>query len=60
MNKETMLKGAGYILVIILIANLILFAFRIIKGIIFWIIIMGMALWAYVLLPNIKKKFIPS
>ena len=53
MNK---LKILGYILVVILILNVFLFAFRIINWIVFWIIIALGAVFVYFILPKLKKN----
>lgn len=53
MNK---LKLLGVIGTLILIANVFLFAFRIITSLIFWIIIMIMAGLVYLVLPRIRKS----
>ncbi|MDO8657071.1 MAG: hypothetical protein Q7K45_07590 [Nanoarchaeota archaeon] len=50
------LKFLGTIGTIILVANIFLFAFRIITPLVFWIIIGVMAGLVYVGLPRWKKK----
>ena len=52
MNK---LKVMGIIGAIILVANVFLFAFRVITPLVFWIIIGVMAMVVYVGLPRWKK-----
>ncbi len=56
MDKETILKVIGYIFLIILLANIILFSFRIISWQIFWLVLGMSALVVYGILPRIKKK----
>ncbi len=50
------LKIMGYFILIILVLNLLLFAFRIISGLVFWgVIVVGAAL-VYWVLPRMKKE----
>lgn len=42
-------------LIIILVANLILFAFRLYNGLVFWIVVILGALMAYLVLPRMKQ-----
>lgn len=56
MEKEKILKLIGYGVLAILILNLVMFALKIITGIIFWVVIILAALFVYKLLPKIKKK----
>ena len=56
MEKKHLLKLTGYSLVAILILNMILFALRIISGLVFWIIIVVGAVIAYWVLPRLKNQ----
>ncbi len=53
MNK---LKLVGWLVLAILIANLLLFAFRVINQVVFWGIIIAGAIFVYKGLPILKKK----
>jgi len=56
MNNQQKLKLTGYLILIILIANLILFALRLINWITFWgVIILGF-LFVWKILPKLKEK----
>ncbi|MBW2996017.1 hypothetical protein KY332_01820 [Candidatus Woesearchaeota archaeon] len=50
------LKTIAIILLIVVIANLVLFSFGLITPFLFWIIILAIALIAYYIIPNLKKK----
>ncbi|MBU0470042.1 MAG: hypothetical protein KKA62_00190 [Nanoarchaeota archaeon] len=54
MNSKN-IKILGYAGLIILLLNLVLFALRIINGTIFWAVIVIGAIFAYVILPRLKK-----
>jgi len=56
MRKSNFVKNVSIILIVILISNLILFAFRKINPLLFWIIIMVIALIAYKGLPKKSTK----
>ena len=53
MNK---LKLVGWLVLAILIANLLLFAFRVINQVVFWGIIIAGAIFVYKGLPILKRK----
>lgn len=55
MNSNT-LKFVGIVMFIILIANMILFAMRIISDVIFWGIIIFGAIFAYLVLPKLREE----
>jgi hypothetical protein len=50
------LKLAAIALVILVIANMILFALRKISALTFWFVIGAMALITFYILPNMKKQ----
>ncbi len=52
---ELKLKAVGVLGTLILIGNISLFAFRIITPLIFWIVIIVMAVLVYIGLPKWKK-----
>ena len=52
---KDVVKWIGMLVLVILILNLILFALRIITDIIFWAIIILAAIFAYKILPRMKK-----
>lgn len=54
MNSKT-LKTFGIIFVIILLANMILFALKTINGLVFWLIILIVALIAFFVIPKFNK-----
>ena len=54
--KNKNLKFLVFLIVLILIANLVLFAFRKISDIVFWAMIIIAAVFAYFILPKIKKN----
>ena len=56
MKKEDLLKLIGFGVLIILVVNLILFALQIIKTLIFWIVIILTAVFAYKILPKLRKN----
>ena len=56
MMKSSTLKMIGIVLVIVLILNVFLFAFRVINWIVFWIIIALGAVFVYFILPKLKKN----
>ncbi|MDP3733862.1 MAG: hypothetical protein Q8R37_01410 [Nanoarchaeota archaeon] len=56
MNRKDLLTLIGLGFVLILVINLVLFALRIIKTVLFWVIIILAAVFVYKLLPLIKKK----
>ena len=49
------LKVIGYVLIVIMVMNIILFSFRIIGWQIFLVILAGGVLFVYVILPKLKK-----
>ncbi|MBI4151508.1 hypothetical protein HY496_00940 [Candidatus Woesearchaeota archaeon] len=53
MNPTT-LKVIGYAVMIILVLNLLLFAFRVISGLVFWIVIICGAVFVYFVLPKMR------
>ena len=50
------LKLVAIILLALAILNLVLFALGIISTLFFWVIIIGLALVAFYIIPNIKEK----
>ncbi len=50
-----MKKEFSYLVLIVLIANLVLFAFQLIDQLLFWGIIISGALYAYKILPRLRK-----
>lgn len=57
MTPQLLLKIVGIILALILILNLVLAALRKISWITFWVVIVIEAVFAYVVLPRLKKKW---
>lgn len=55
MERTKALKLVGYVLTLILILNIALFAFRVIDWIVFWGVIIAGALFVYMILPKLKK-----
>ncbi len=55
MNKEKSLKIIGISAVVVLVLNMILFALRLINGLVFWGIIIVGAVFAFKVLPKIQK-----
>ena len=53
--KQEHLKLIGYLVLLLLVLNLVVFALRLISGILFWIIIIMGAIFVYKLLPKLKK-----
>lgn len=53
--KSNQLKIIGYVVFVILILNLILFALGKISDVIFWVVIVLGAIFVYKVLPKIKK-----
>ncbi|MEK6809420.1 MAG: hypothetical protein AABY40_01995 [Nanoarchaeota archaeon] len=56
MEKANLLKLIGIGAVLILVLNMILFALRIISGLVFWGVIIVGAVFAFKVLPKINKK----
>jgi len=57
MNNQQRLKLIGYVVLIVLLANLFLFAFQLVNWIFFWGIIIIGAVFVWKVLPWLKKKF---
>jgi len=55
MSKKP-LKVLGYVILFILLLNLLLFAFRVISGLLFWGVIVVGAVFVYLILPKMKKE----
>ncbi|MBI2581618.1 hypothetical protein HYV87_00630 [Candidatus Woesearchaeota archaeon] len=55
MDRKRFLKIIGLIAVLVLVANMILFALRIINGLVFWAVIIVGAVFAFKVLPKMKK-----
>ena len=55
MSKQQRLKLVGYFVMIILVANLILFAFRLVNWIFFWGVIILGAVFVYKVLPKMRS-----
>ncbi len=53
--KSNYLKLLGLLIVLLLVVNLVLFALKIIAGLLFWAIIIVAAIFAYKFLPKIVK-----
>jgi len=53
--RKQQLKWIGYIVLIILILNMILFALGIVNWIVFWGIIIAGAIFVYKVLPRMKE-----
>jgi len=56
LKKEKFLKVIGISAVILLVLNMILFALRIINGLVFWGVIIVGALFAFKVLPKLNSK----
>ncbi len=54
MNKR-FLKIIGIGAILLLVANMILFALKIINGLVFWAVIIAGAVFAFKVLPKMKK-----
>ena len=54
--NERAIKILGSVVMLIVVINLILFAFRVIDGTIFWAVIVFGAVFTYVVLPKLKKN----
>jgi len=54
-KREDLLKLIGVSIIIFLLLNLLLFALKIITTLVFWIIIILAAVFAFNLLPKLKK-----
>ena len=52
--KNKSLRVLVYLIILFLIVNIVLFALGILKEILFWIIIIVVAIFAYKVLPRIK------
>ena len=55
MKKDDWLKLFGVLAIVFLLLNLLLFALRIITTLVFWIIIILAAVFAFKILPKMKK-----
>ena len=55
MNQNN-LKIVGIVFLVILVLNIILFSFTIIGAGLFWIVILVCAVFAYFVLPKLKKQ----
>ncbi len=55
MKRKELLKLIGVGVLIILLLNLLLFALRIITTLVFWAVIILAAVFAYQVLPKLKK-----
>ena len=55
MERKKFLKIIGISAVVLLVLNMIMFALRIISGLVFWGIIVAGALFAFKILPKLKK-----
>ena len=55
MKRENFFKLIGISAVVLLVLNLILFALRIINGLVFWAVIIVGAVFAFKVLPKMKK-----
>jgi len=54
-ERKNLLKVIGISAVLVLVLNMILFALRIINGLVFWGIIIVGAVFAFKVLPKMKK-----
>jgi hypothetical protein len=57
MNNQQRLKLIGYVVLAVLIANLLLYAFQLVNWIFFWGVIILGALFVYKGLPKLREKF---
>jgi len=55
LKRKNILKAVGIGAVVLLVLNLILFALRIINGLIFWGVIIVGAVFAFKVLPKMKN-----
>ena len=56
MDERKLLSIFVFLIIIFLVANLVLFALRIISSIMFWVIIIVAAVFSYRILPKLIKK----
>ena len=56
MIKEIGLKVFGYLFMVLLLLNMVLFALRKISGVVFWSVILVGAIMAFWVVPRIGKK----
>ena len=56
MDKPQKLKAIGYVVLVILIANMILFAMQLVSTLMFWIVIALGALFVWKGLPMIRER----
>ena len=56
MDNQKRLKLIGYLVLIVLIANMLLYAFQLVSWIFFWGIIVLGAIFIYKILPKLKEK----
>ena len=54
-ERKNLLKLIGISAVVLLVLNMILFALRIINGLVFWAVIIVGATFAFKVLPKMKK-----
>ena len=54
--KNKYLKILVFLIVLFLVLNIVLFALKIISKLLFWIIIIVAAVFAYKVLPKMKRK----
>ena len=55
MNQKKLLRILVFLVILFLVINIVLFALKIITEILFWIIIIVAAIFAYKILPKMKK-----
>jgi hypothetical protein len=55
-NNKNRLKLIGYVVLAVLIANLLLYAFQVVNWIFFWGVIILGAIFVYKVLPKLREK----
>ncbi|MEK6905672.1 MAG: hypothetical protein AABX24_04690 [Nanoarchaeota archaeon] len=55
MKRENFLKLIGISTILLLVLNLVLFALKVITGLLFWAVIIISAVFAFKILPKMKK-----
>ena len=56
MRAEKKHLTLAYLVILLLIANIVLFALKIINAILFWVIIAAAAIFAYKIMPKMNKN----
>lgn len=55
-ERKNLLKVIGIGAVVLLVLNMVLFALRIINGLVFWAVIIAGAVFAFKVLPKMKQS----